>query len=95
MEVLQRKDWSSIRVPMRGDKVYKDECVYSFDTPVSDSCVPPAVLFVCHQLYYLCATSCNICVPRAVIYLCATSCNTCVPRAVCATSCNILCAHEL
>lgn len=67
MEVLQRKDLSSIRVPMGGDKVYKDECVYSFDTPVSDSCVAPAVslkflalpttysqlhLFICLQVYY-------------------------------------------
>lgn len=24
-----------IKVPERSDKVYKDECVYSFDTPVS------------------------------------------------------------
>lgn len=49
MEVLQRKDLSSIRVPMGGDKVYKDECVYSFDTPVSDSCVAPAVSFKFHS----------------------------------------------
>ena len=26
----------SIRVPNAGDKVFKDECIYSFDSPVSD-----------------------------------------------------------
>lgn len=33
--VLQGRDLSSVRVPLGGDKVYKDECVYCFDTPVS------------------------------------------------------------
>jgi len=28
-----------VRVPLGGDKVYKDQCVYSFDTPVSNWCV--------------------------------------------------------
>ena len=26
----------SIRVPNAGDKVFKDECIFSFDSPVSD-----------------------------------------------------------
>ena len=34
MEILQQKNLSSVRTPLGGDKVYKDECVYSFDTPV-------------------------------------------------------------
>lgn len=25
----------SVRIPEPGDKIYKEECVYSFDTPVS------------------------------------------------------------
>lgn len=28
------KHLSNIRVPQKNDKIYKDECVYSFDTPV-------------------------------------------------------------
>lgn len=35
MDVLKQIDWSSVKTPLGGDKVYKDECVYSFDTPVS------------------------------------------------------------
>ena len=31
---LQGRDLSTVRVPLGGDKVYKDECVYSFDSPV-------------------------------------------------------------
>ena len=31
MEYLQR---SSVRVPGGGDKVFKDECIYCFDSPV-------------------------------------------------------------
>lgn len=27
---------SDIRIPTTGDKVYKDECVYCFDTPVNE-----------------------------------------------------------
>lgn len=34
MEEL-RQHFGSIRVPQGGDKVYKDECMFSFDTPVS------------------------------------------------------------
>lgn len=32
MEALQQGE---VRIPLGGDKVYKDQCVYSFDTPVS------------------------------------------------------------
>ncbi|MPC16386.1 Ubiquitin carboxyl-terminal hydrolase 5 [Portunus trituberculatus] len=35
MEEL-RQHFSRIRVPQGGDKVYKDECMFSFDTPVSE-----------------------------------------------------------
>ncbi|KAJ1414036.1 hypothetical protein B484DRAFT_401879 [Ochromonadaceae sp. CCMP2298] len=28
---------SNMRIPSASDKVYKDECVYSFDSPFSDS----------------------------------------------------------
>ena len=34
MEALQSKDLTSIRVPKGGDRVHKEECVYSFHTPV-------------------------------------------------------------
>lgn len=34
MEVLEGVDLSRVRVASGGDKVYKDECVYSFHTPV-------------------------------------------------------------
>ena len=34
METLQSKDLTSIRVPKGGDRVHKEECVYSFHTPV-------------------------------------------------------------
>jgi len=33
MEAVLQGD---VRVPLGGDKVYKDQCVYSFDTPVSN-----------------------------------------------------------
>lgn len=36
MEVLSAH-LKSIRVPCAQDNVYKDECVYSYDTPVSCS----------------------------------------------------------
>jgi hypothetical protein len=26
-----------VRIPAKGNKVYKDECTYSFETPVSSS----------------------------------------------------------
>ena len=32
MEALQQGE---VKVPLGGDKVYKDQCVFSFDTPVS------------------------------------------------------------
>ena len=47
--VLQGKDLSSVRVPLGGDKVYKDECIYCFDTPVS--------MYVCYSLLLACAVS--------------------------------------
>lgn len=28
----------SIKIPSSNDMVYKDECMYSFDNPVSESC---------------------------------------------------------
>ena len=34
MSVFQQH-FSRIRVPQGGDKVYKDECAFSFDNPVS------------------------------------------------------------
>ncbi len=37
MELVSQKDLGSVRMPRGGDKVYKDECVYSFDTPVRAS----------------------------------------------------------
>jgi hypothetical protein len=33
MEIIS-KNLSRIRVPCAGDKVFKDECFYSFDSPV-------------------------------------------------------------
>ncbi len=30
---LQGRDLSTVRVPLGGDKVYTDECVYCFDSP--------------------------------------------------------------
>lgn len=33
-EILQ-PHLSKLRVPKGGDKVYKDECIYSFDSPVN------------------------------------------------------------
>ena len=42
MECLQSH---SLRVPKGGDKVYKDECVYCFNSPVSDCSLNcPAVI---------------------------------------------------
>lgn len=40
MEILQQH-LKSIKIPTEHDKVYKDECVYSFDNPVSTS--PPKI----------------------------------------------------
>ncbi len=33
--LLAGKDLGAVRVPFGGDKVYKDECIYCFDSPVS------------------------------------------------------------
>ena len=42
MDYLQS---DSLRVPKGGDKVYKDECVYCFNSPVSDCSLNcPAVI---------------------------------------------------
>lgn len=38
MEIVKGKDLKLLRVARGGDKVYKDECVYCFDSPVSDVC---------------------------------------------------------
>lgn len=35
MDAILQADFSSVRAPLGGDKVYKDECIYSFQTPVS------------------------------------------------------------
>lgn len=35
MELLLNSEFNNIRVPKGFDKVYKDECIYSFRTPVS------------------------------------------------------------
>lgn len=35
MEVILGKNLSLLRVAKGGDKVYKDECVYCFNSPVS------------------------------------------------------------
>ena len=35
MAASLRQHISKIRTPSGGEKVYKDECTYSFDTPVS------------------------------------------------------------
>lgn len=35
MEIVQSKDLKWLRVARGGDKVYKDECVYCFNCPVS------------------------------------------------------------
>ena len=34
MQALQGVDLSSLKVAKGGDRVYKDECIYSFETPV-------------------------------------------------------------
>lgn len=36
MELLLQKDLGSVRTPRGGDRVHKDECIYSFDTPESE-----------------------------------------------------------
>lgn len=40
MEVLKSKNMKDIRVARGGDKVYKDECVYCYNSPVSGSLTP-------------------------------------------------------
>lgn len=35
MEVVQGKNLSLLRVAKGGDMVYKDECIYCFNSPVS------------------------------------------------------------
>ena len=35
MEALQGVDTANIKVAKGGDRVYKEECIYSFDTPVN------------------------------------------------------------
>ena len=39
MEVLRSKDLKDIRVAKGGDKVYKDECVYCYNSPVSGNLI--------------------------------------------------------
>lgn len=43
---MDRIDVGSIRVPGGGDKVYKDECMYCFDSPVSRK------LYTSHNFQY-------------------------------------------
>ena len=35
VEDLFEPHFQSIRIPQHGDKVFKDECAFSFDTPVT------------------------------------------------------------
>ena len=37
MEIVQGKDLKLLRVARGGDKVHKDECIYCFNSPVSES----------------------------------------------------------
>lgn len=34
VEDMLKPHFQSIRIPQSGDKVFKDECAFSFDTPV-------------------------------------------------------------
>ena len=34
VEELLKPHFQSVRIPQHGDKVFKDECAFSFDTPV-------------------------------------------------------------
>lgn len=42
------KHLKSIKVPCAQDNVYKDECVYSYDTPVSPNQVN---FFICENIF--------------------------------------------
>ncbi|CAG0895747.1 unnamed protein product [Cyprideis torosa] len=46
MEVF-KQHLSKIRVPVQGDKIYKDECMLSFDTPES-----PDGIYICLNTFY-------------------------------------------
>ena len=37
MDAILQADLSRVRAPSGGDRVYKDECIYSFHTPVRSS----------------------------------------------------------
>ena len=54
MDILQQKSLGSVRTPLGGDKVYKDECIYSFDTPVS---IDPIRLYIQLSLHLNCQES--------------------------------------
>lgn len=41
----------NIKVPTSSDKVYKDECVYSFDTPVRDDSSKLIFLTNCEPMF--------------------------------------------
>lgn len=46
MDSKTKEQIQRVRVPTSGQNIYKDECVYSFDNPVS-------VFFVCRYDVYL------------------------------------------
>ena len=59
MDFVLRADLSSVRTPKGGDRVYKDECIYSFQTPVSEPAVCVRIRVYLQRVYicvlYLCA----------------------------------------
>lgn len=46
MESILQADLKGVRAPLGGDRVYKDECIYSFQTPVR----PNDVMFTSYEI---------------------------------------------
>lgn len=51
------KHLNTINTPRRGDRIYKDECVYSFDTPVRYPClflfsIPPGATSMNYRKFF-------------------------------------------
>ncbi len=65
---------STIRVPRPGDRVHKDECAFSFSSPVSSAAACDCTVIVHFRDLFLCLF---ICVRLLFCFCIARSCDVC------------------
>ena len=70
MEFLwQEVDNGKIAVAKPNDRVFKDECVFSFDSPVSLSLVYSLLILICNRIILLFRIPIQVCMSVSIVLL--------------------------